>query len=98
MRSPANSQNIEFTSTIKVASKALKLVESRIWLPKTLYDSLPWFYLIAGAASLAATLYIGAWYWVLPHYLLFSAACLNLSLIIFRRRRPAEKEIKEPLI
>jgi len=58
----------------------------KIWLPKLLYDALPWFYLFSGAAAFLATLYISDWFWVLPHYLLFSAACLHLSVYVFRRR------------
>ena len=93
MQSPPHSQNIDFTAAGKATLRTIDLIERKIWLPKTVYDSLPWFYLFAGILSLASTLYIGAWYWVLPHYLLFSAACLNLSLIIFRRRTARKKEL-----
>ena len=41
----------------------------------------------SGIASLVATLYIGHWFWVLPHYLLFAAACLHMGIMIYRRRR-----------
>jgi len=78
MRSPAHSQNIDSAATANVAIRAIEVIERKVWVPKALYDSLPWFYLFAGIASLASTLYIGAWFWVLPHYLLFSVACLNL--------------------
>jgi len=87
MRSLANPQDNVSTPVTSVATKAIELVEYKIWLPKTLYDSLPWFYLSAGLLSLAATLYISTQFWVLPQYFLFSAACLHLSIIIFRRRR-----------
>ena len=63
------------------------LVSRKIWLPKALYDSLPYFYLVAGIAAFLATLYISNWLWVLPHYLLFSAACLHLGVLVLRRRR-----------
>lgn len=58
----------------------------RIWLPKLLYSALPFFYIAAGIAALFATIYISAWFWVLPHYLLFSIACLHLGILIFSRR------------
>lgn len=61
-------------------------LKKRIWLPKFVYDVLPYFYLTAGFAAFFATLYISDWYWVLPHYLLFSAACLHLGFAIHRRR------------
>lgn len=63
-----------------------KSVSQKIWLPKILYDALPYFYLGSGVLAFLATLYISEWFWVLPHYLLFSAACIHLSFIVFRRR------------
>ena len=62
------------------------LLRKRIWLPKLLYDGLPYFYLTAGFAAFFATLYINEWFWVLPHYVLFSAACLHLGFAVRRRR------------
>jgi hypothetical protein len=63
------------------------LASRKIWLPKLLYNALPWFYLVAGFGAFAATLYINQWFWLLPHYLLFSAACIHLGLFVYRRRR-----------
>lgn len=67
--------------------QSLSLLWRRIWLPKALYIALPFFYIGAGISALLATIYISEWFWVLPHYLLFSVACLHLGVIIFRRRR-----------
>ena len=65
----------------------------RVWLPRLLYDCLPYFYLTAGFAAFFATLYINEWFWVLPHYLLFSAACLHLAGAVHqRRKRPSRDE------
>lgn len=97
MLSKANHQDIELAAAVDVARKidvtpkARKLIERKIWLPRIVYDGLPWFYLFAGIVALMATLYISAWFWVLPHYLLFSAGCLHLSIIVFRRRRTRKK-------
>ncbi len=62
-------------------------VNRKIWLPKLIYDGLPYFYIAAGILALLATLYISEWFWVLPHYLLFAAACVHLGILVFRRRR-----------
>lgn len=62
------------------------LLSRKIWIPKVLYAALPYFYVSSGVAALLATLYIGHWFWVLPHYLFFSAACLHLGIMIYRRR------------
>jgi hypothetical protein len=79
---PAN-----LTVTQKVTRDSERLVARKIWLPKLLYDALPWFYVGAGLAAFAATLYISEWFWVLPHYLLFSVGCVHLGLLVYRRRR-----------
>lgn len=63
----------------------------KIWLPKLLYDVLPFFYLVSGLLAFLATLYINAWFWIVPHYLLFSAACVHLGIIILRRRARARR-------
>jgi hypothetical protein len=63
-----------------------KSVSQKIWLPKIVYDALPYFYLGSGILAFFATLYVSEWFWVLPHYLLFSAACIHLSIVVFRRR------------
>ena len=76
----------ELTDTRTVSRNAGRLMTRRIWLPKVLYNILPFFYLFAGVAALLATLYISDWFWVLPHYLLFSVACLHMGILIYRRR------------
>lgn len=68
------------------------LLSKKVWLPKLLYAALPWFYLLAGIGALAATIYIGHWVWVLPHYALFSIACLHMGILIYRRRRMARQQ------
>lgn len=63
-----------------------RLVSRKIWLPKLIYDALPYFYLTSGLAAFFATLYITEWFWILPHYLLFSFVCFHLGVIVYRRR------------
>jgi fatty acid desaturase len=87
MLSSAGSKSANLTDTQEVTRSAGSFVSRKIWLPKALYDALPYFYLVAGLAAFLATLYISTWLWVLPHYLLFSAACLHLGVLIIRRRR-----------
>jgi len=78
---------VTLTDTQQVTRSTGSVVSRKIWLPKLLYDALPYFYLTAGFAAFFATLYISEWFWVLPHYVLFSAACLHLGLLVLRRRR-----------
>jgi len=92
MLSTAAGKPPELTETQEVTRTAGGLVSRKIWLPKFLYDALPYFYLTSGFAAFFTTLYISEWFWVLPHYILFSAACIHLGLLIYRRRRRAASE------
>lgn len=75
------------TETGEAPRRTGNLFSRKMWLPKLLYVSLPYFYLTAGFTAFLATLYISEWFWVLPHYLLFSAACIHLGILVHRRRR-----------
>ncbi len=87
---------LDLSSTQELARNAGSIASRKIWLPKLLYDCLPYFYLTAGFAAFFATLYISDWFWVLPHYILFSAACLHLSFAVYRRRkRPNQHDSDE---
>lgn len=80
-------KSVTLTDSQQLTRNTGNTISRKIWLPKLLYDALPYFYLIAGFMAFFATVYISEWFWVLPHYLLFSAACIHLGLLIFRRRQ-----------
>ena len=93
MLSSAETKSGYLPDTEEVTRDDGPLISRKIWLPKAIYDALPYFYLVAGTAAFLATLYISNWLWVLPHYLLFSAACLHLGVLVLRRRRrPRERQ------
>ena len=93
MLSNAGTNSTSLSDTQEVTRSTGSVVSRKIWLPKAIYDSLPYFYLVAGVAAFLATLYISNWLWVLPHYLLFSAACVHLGVLVLRRRRrPRERQ------
>ncbi len=74
------------SDTQELTRDAGMLMSRIIWLPKVLYIALPYFYIAAGIAALLATLYISDWFWILPHYLLFAAACLHMGVLVHRKR------------
>ena len=87
MLSSAAPKSASLTDTQQIRRRTGSVVSRKVWIPKFFYDALPYFYLTAGFAAFFATLYINDWFWVLPHYLLFSAACLHLGVLVLRRRR-----------
>ena len=87
MMSTIAGKPIALPETQQVTRKAGNFVARKIWLPKLLYNTLPYFYLISGFAAFAATVYINEWFWMVPHYCLFSVACIHMGILIHRRRR-----------
>ena len=86
MYSNAVEKSAHLSDTQQITRDAGKFMSRKIWLPKVLYNVLPYFYLFAGISALLTTMYISGWVWVLPHYLLFAVACLHMSLLVYRRR------------
>jgi hypothetical protein len=87
MLSSTAGKRVTLTDTQQVSHATGALATRKVWLPKFVYDGLPWFYLAAGIVAFLTTLYISEWFWVLPHYLLFSAACIHFGVIVLHRRR-----------
>lgn len=97
MLSNAAQKRSDVTATQVIARSARKFATKKIWIPKLLYDALPYLYLTAGFGAFFATIYISDWFWVLPHYLLFSAACVHLGIAVYRRRhRPKLTDSNPP--
>ena len=87
MLSSTAGKSATLSDTQQVTQQTGRFLGRKIWLPKLLYDSLPYLYLTSGFLAFFATLYISAWFWILPHYLLFSVACVHLGVLVYRRRR-----------
>ncbi|MDX1480218.1 MAG: hypothetical protein R3315_01000 [Woeseiaceae bacterium] len=74
----------------------VSILSRKIWLPRLVYACLPWFYVGSGVAAFLGTLYINEWFWVLPHYLLFSAACIHFGIFVAAKRRSAARQNRQP--
>lgn len=85
-------KELDLCETAILPPRVARMATRRVWLPKLIYESLPWFYLLAGAAAFFTTLYISDWFWVMPYYILFSAGCLHLAYAVYSRRRRARRQ------
>ncbi|MEO0997769.1 MAG: hypothetical protein AAFX58_09640 [Pseudomonadota bacterium] len=65
-----------------------------MWLSKPVYESIPYFYLIAGLCALAASLYLDYGYWPT---LCFSVGigCLVAGLVVYLRRRDFRRQSQQ---
>lgn len=76
----------DLTTTQIVSERIARIAKRKIWLPALIYECLPYFYILAGFTALFATLYINDWYWMVPHWLLFTALCVHAGAKIVSRR------------
>ena len=57
-----------------------------MWVSRPIYESLPYLYILAGVASLAASLYIDHWYWPTICFVT-GLICLVAGLVVLLKRR-----------
>jgi len=57
-----------------------------MWVSRPIYESLPYLYMLAGAASLAASMYINHWYWPTICFVT-GVLCLVAGLVVLLKRR-----------
>lgn len=87
MLTGAAGKSTQLSDTQQITRDSGQMMSRKIWLPKIIYNVLPYFYIIAGLGALLATIYINGWTWVLPHYLLFAVACMHMGVLVYRRRK-----------
>ena len=58
----------------------------KLWLPRIIYEALPYLYLLMGLSALACALYMPGWGWILPYAMLFGLVCLHISIALIALR------------
>ncbi len=67
-------------------SKRPERNDNDMWVSKPIYESLPYFYLLAGAVSLGLSMYLN--YWYLPTIcFVVGLVCLVGGLVVLLKRR-----------
>ena len=57
-----------------------------MWVSKPIYESLPYFYLVVGAISLMASMYLNHWHWPAICFALGISSLVG-GLVLFLKRR-----------
>lgn len=57
-----------------------------MWVSKPIYESLPYFYLLVGAVSLGASMYLSHWHWPAICFTV-GLLCLVAGLVVLLKRR-----------
>lgn len=66
-----------------------------MWLSKPVYELLPYCYLAAGLAALAASIYLNYWYWP-TICLALGFAFLILGMLVLLKRRDFRQNRRPP--
>ena len=72
-----------------------RFLQQKIWLPKIMYDVVPYFYLTNGLGALWATVYVADWFWFLPVSIISAMACFHLAHRIYSLRRSPKSAISQ---
>lgn len=73
--------------------KLRSLLLRRLWLPRIVYEALPYLYIACGLVALASAMYTPDWTWILPWAILVGLISLHAGLALvalryrFRRNR-----------
>jgi hypothetical protein len=57
-----------------------------MWFSKPIYESIPYFYLLVGAAFLSASMYMNYWHWPTICFIT-GLGCLVAGLVVLLKRR-----------
>lgn len=57
-----------------------------MWVSKPFYESLPYFYLIAGGLTLSASMYLNHWYWPTICFVVGLASLVGGLVVLLKRR------------
>ena len=57
-----------------------------MWVSKPIYESLPYFYLVVGAITLVASMYLNHWYWPTICFTVGISSLVG-GLVVFLKRR-----------
>ena len=82
------------------ASRLIRnLLLRKLWLPRIVYETLPFLYLFLGLTALASAMHLQDWTWILPYAILLSLICLHAGLALitlryrYRYRKHPDKHI-----
>ena len=70
----------------KAGQRIRNLLLRKLWLPRIIYQTLPFLYLLLGLAALASATHMQAWTWILPYAVLLGLVCLHVSLALITLR------------
>ena len=63
-----------------------KTLLKKLWLPRIVYEILPYAYMALGLIALVSAAFAPDWTWILPYAILLGLACLHIGLALVALR------------
>ena len=73
-----------------------RMLLRKLWLPRFLYEALPYIYISCGVLALLSAAFAPGWTWILPYAILIGLICLHAGLAIATMRFRFRTRRKDP--
>jgi len=76
-------------------SRIKQIMLQRVWLPKSIYSAVPFFYIGLGSYATYAALFMKQWTWVIPYFLIMACGCLHAGILTASLRLRAKRRSRQ---
>ncbi|MFW2403143.1 MAG: hypothetical protein ACN4GT_00165 [Gammaproteobacteria bacterium] len=73
-----------------------QLLFARLWLPRIVYEALPYLYIVLGVTALGSAMFTPDWTWIFPWAMLIGLICLHAGLALVTLRYRIRRGRKPP--
>jgi len=83
-----------------IGRRIRNLLLRKLWLPRIVYELLPYLYFVLGLAALVSAVYLPSWAWIFPFVILLGLLSLHGGLAIialrykYRRDNEARRRVR----
>ncbi len=100
MQTPGTITSNSTQVSVGFGNRIQQIFLRKLWLPRGLYEALPYLYIAVGLLALFSAIFSPGWAWILPYVLLVGLIFLHLGLALValryrfrksRRRAPIRK-------
>jgi hypothetical protein len=82
MHAPTSISSAERPARTGISGQVRKTLFRKLWLPRFVYEALPYLYMAVGFLSIYAAARMPGWTWILPYAFLLGIICVHTGLAI----------------
>ena len=81
--------------TRRPQSRIQRILLKKIWLPRSIYATLPFLYLALGAYALTVALFLSHWSWLMPYLVLIGVGCVQFGTYVLGLRWRGRRRVNQ---